>query len=96
MLGCPLAFHLDWQSVLIVVLPKSIENVLEGVVFLLDLLVMAAALVSGSSPNECCHGLEFLVKPAHLSVEEVTLVFEEEEEIESFFLESPVANIHPL
>lgn len=69
-------FHFHWwdhshsHSFLVKFLERE-QDVVEGMVLLLNFLVVAAALVCGPCPDEVRHGFEDLVEPAHFSVEEV-------------------------
>ena len=74
----------------IVLLSQIYQNPGDAVVLLLHLLVMAPALLGLPGAHEGGHGLEDLVHPAHVLVQEMMIVNLKEPVIPLVLLQSPV------
>ena len=74
----------------IVLLSQIYQNLGNAVVFFFHLLVMAPALFSFPSSHKGGHGLEDLVHPAHVLVQEMMIVNLKEPVISLVLLQSPM------
>lgn len=96
----PVGFHIlaDGLRVTstVVGLSESLQNVGETAVLLLHLLMVAPALLGLSGLDELFHGLEYLVHPPHVLVQEVLAVDFEEPVISLIFLVVPMAPLETL
>ena len=62
--------------------------------FLLHLLMMATTLLGLPASDEDLHGLEDLVHPAHMSVDEVFVVYFQKPMVESILSRAPVTVLY--
>ena len=79
-----------------VLLAKGQADVIEAKVLLFNFLVMRSTLICSPSTNEIGHGFKDFIHTPHFFIEEVLLVFIEENKILPLFILCPVADVHPL
>lgn len=79
---------------MVVLLPKVDEDVGEVDVLFLHFLVVAPALFGLPSPHKNLHGLEDLVSPPHVTVDEVLVVDLQKPMVTLVLLRQPVPVVH--